>query len=635
MSGIVGVVNRDDRPVDRALLDRLTGSLAFRGPDGQRTWSDGPIGFGHALLRTFDDEPDAPQPLSLDGQVWITADARIDDRPEISAGLGAAGVLPSDAEVILRAYLAWGEECAAHLVGDFAFAIWDGRARRLFCVRDQLGVKPCYYADTPSALVVSNTLDCVRLHPGVSSELNDLAMADFLVFGHNLENDTTAFTGIRRLPAAHALIWTPSAGTRVRRYWRMPVREPLRLKRLGEYVERFDALLDRAVADRLRTRRAVVSLSGGMDSPTVAVSARRVLSRSPQPFELRATTVGFKRIIPDEECRYATLVAETLGIPIDLQVIDETGLKLFERREHRSLYQPEPRLLSGTARRFEQLRQVAARSRVLLTGHGGDLIFRPSPTYVDDAVRRLNVMPLLTGAWHHWRWYGRLPRLGFRTRRQMRRGINYQFTPFPDWLEPSLAARLDLKARWAAARSAAPEPVAHHRPEAYQLYADPKWARVFEGYDPERTGFLIEYRHPLFDVRLADFALSVPSMPLCLDKALLREAMRGQIPEVVRRRRKTPLVGDPHPALMVDSGGEWMANLPESPQLRRYIRSGVDVLSVKNPGHVRDFRPTCFNFWLESLPPPAIRPDVLGLKEEREDASAITGRARHDGEEAV
>ena len=134
--------------------------------------------------------------LFRSGRVWIVADARIDGRPELRSALADAGWAPDadvpDAELVVRAYLAWGPDCVHHLMGDFAFAIWDAPAQRLFCARDHLGGKPFFYARIGAGVIVSNTLNCLRRHPGVSRELNDQAIADFLLFGHNAEPDTTA-----------------------------------------------------------------------------------------------------------------------------------------------------------------------------------------------------------------------------------------------------------------------------------------------------------------------------------------------------------------------------------------------------------------------------------------------------------
>lgn len=146
MSGIVGIVNLDGALVDRDLLWRMTEHMSYRGPDDQEIWIDRHVGFGHTLLRTTFESETEKQPFSLDGKVWLTADARIDARADLIHELESKGgsdfKSANDAELILHAYHAWGEDCVKHLIGDFAFAIWDGRERRLFCARDQLGVKP-------------------------------------------------------------------------------------------------------------------------------------------------------------------------------------------------------------------------------------------------------------------------------------------------------------------------------------------------------------------------------------------------------------------------------------------------------------------------------------------------------------
>ena len=164
MSGIVGIYERSGAPVDRGLLQALAHFLSFRGPDARETWSLGAIGLGHTMLRTTRESQNEQQPASLDGKLWITADARIDCREELEKklaqqGQGAAGRTATDSGLILRAYAAWGAECVQHLRGDFAFAIWDARKKILFCARDHFGVKPFYYSELGELFLFSNTLD--------------------------------------------------------------------------------------------------------------------------------------------------------------------------------------------------------------------------------------------------------------------------------------------------------------------------------------------------------------------------------------------------------------------------------------------------------------------------------------------
>ena len=180
MSGIAGIFHRDGAPVDRELLRSLVEFLGFRGPDAAEIWTRGPIGLGHAMLRTTRESKNERQPASLDGRLWIAADARLDSRAELIARLERENQIPGemtpDCDLILRSYAAWGPECIRHLRGDFAFAIWDAVKSELFCARDHFGIKPFYYAALGELFLFSNTLDCLRLHPRVSCELNDAAI---------------------------------------------------------------------------------------------------------------------------------------------------------------------------------------------------------------------------------------------------------------------------------------------------------------------------------------------------------------------------------------------------------------------------------------------------------------------------
>ena len=161
MSGFICIVHLEGQPADPELLTALTESFAFRGPDGRRQWLDGSAGLGVAKFATTDEAQREQQPLTLDGEVWIVADARIDGRGELVAKLESLGREDAreatDAELILHAYHAWGEDAPAHLLGDFSFAIWDRPRRRLFCARDHLGVKPFYYARCGASLIFSAT----------------------------------------------------------------------------------------------------------------------------------------------------------------------------------------------------------------------------------------------------------------------------------------------------------------------------------------------------------------------------------------------------------------------------------------------------------------------------------------------
>lgn len=606
MSGIVGVINPDGQPVERELLGRLTQSLAWRGPDDQGVWLEGPVGLGHTLLRTTFESLSEQQPSSLDGCVWITADARIDGRADLIHELEGRGCTNlknvPDVELILSAYQVWGEDCVHHLLGDFAFAIWDGPRRRLFAARDQLGVKPFYYADTGRSLIFSNTLNCLRQHPDVSDRLNDLAIADFLLFGFNLDPATTSFADIRRLPAAHSLTWQPGGVAKVRRYWSLPAEGVLRYPRQRDYVDRFQELLGQAVADRLRTDKVGVFLSGGLDSPLVTAIARELLAARSPRFDLHCYTAVYDRLIPDEERYYAGVVARHLQVPVEFLPLDDYAL--FGRQS--DLRTPEPINDPRGAASADLINLAASRSRVILTGNGGDEILCQSKSYLYKLVKGLHLAPLAAGVGRCLFLYGHVPQVGFKAtlgRWRQRHGRSQPDAGFPGWLNPDLAARLELRARWQRLNQAArpKEPV---RPEAYACLANPFFQVFFENYDTGTMRIPVEFRHPLLDLRLLSYALSLPPLPWCVDKIMLRELAKGRLPDLIGRRPKTPLAGYPDLALVRRPGSRWLDAFAPCQELSVYVRrEGIPPLTTETDLQRlwMNLRPLSLNFWLQKM----------------------------------
>ncbi|MGH9754002.1 MAG: asparagine synthase-related protein, partial [Blastocatellia bacterium] len=372
MSGIIGVLNLNGAPVPPGLLQRMMEPMAARWPDAQETWIDGSVAFGHAMLRTTDESARERQPLSFDGRVWITADARVDGRAELIRLFesGDCDDLRSapDVELILRAYHLWGEDCVSRLIGDFSFAIWDGRTQSLFCARDHFGVKPFYYVRTADSLLFANDIDSLRKHPDVSDRLNETVVGDFLLFGGNQDEATTIYDDIRRLPPAHRLIVTRDK-IRIERYWKLPTDGHIRYADDREYVDRYRELFDQAVTDRLRTDRVSIMMSGGTDSAAVGAVAARLLRQERPTADVRAFTIVYRSLLPgDEEGHYAGLVAKSADVNIYYLAADD--YRLFERRHRPELYCQQPIDHPMLALWFDHYFLCAKHSRVALTGYG-------------------------------------------------------------------------------------------------------------------------------------------------------------------------------------------------------------------------------------------------------------------------
>jgi asparagine synthase (glutamine-hydrolysing) len=604
LSGIVGIFARDGAPVDRSRLRSLTQFQSFRGPDASEVWADGSVGFGHTLLRTTYESLAESQPANLDRQFWITADARIDCRAELEAELTNAGPKlrqgAPDSELILHSYAAWGEACVQHLRGDFAFAIWDVRRRTLFCARDHFGVKPFYYAELGEIFLFTNTLNCLRLHPDVSEELNDSAIADFLLFGMNCDLTTSTYRDIRRLPPAHCLtVSTTELHTRC--YWTPPTDGRIRYHRPNDYVEHFQTLMQAAVADRLRTPRAGIWLSGGMDSSSIAATARQLCSKSGGSADLRAYTVVYDSLIPDRERDHARKVAEFLGIPIRCFAIDD--YQLFERWDDPAFAFPEPVEDPIAAALFDHHAAVASDCRVVLAGDGGDeLMYFQMWPYTRDLLRNRHWRPLFQDISQFLR-LRQFPSRGIRRRIQRIFGRDSNLPGFPSWLDPQLSRRLRLEERWndlTAGERATKHPIV---PKAHASLSGPRWTRLFELADPGLTHATLEVRYPFFDLRVVNYLLAIPPFPWTFQKRLLREAASGHLPESVRLRPKTPLDGDPLIEILQCPDAAWVDHARWSEQIGRYIRPGaLPRLNGQKDSVCAGVavRAHCLNFWLQS-----------------------------------
>jgi asparagine synthase (glutamine-hydrolysing) len=599
VSGIAGIVLPGGQVVDERLLRRMAASLTYRGPDDVQTWNAGPIGFAHALLQTSETPP-GPQPATLDHCVWITADARVDGRSELVRKLEAAGrkhVSPSDdSRLILHAYHVWGADCVEHLLGDFAFAIWDARSKRVFCARDQFGVKPFYYAEVDGGIVFSNTLDCVRLHPGVGDALNELSVADFLLFGFNQDTTATAFERIRRLPPAHAMIGAADA-TRVRRYWAMPTDGRIRYRRSGDYIDHFIEVLRAAVDDRIRVNRPAVWMSGGLDSTAVAATAQRVLAGRGAPFDLRAHTVVFDTLIPDHERRFAADAARAIGLTPHYVAADASPP--FDGWRQPGFRTPEP--IDEPYYVPRQLQELGADTRTVLVGDGGDEVFWRS--CVVDLVGAIPLLQLGADMARCVLLHRSRPAVGVRAKLAAWRGIARVPAPPPVWLNEDFVARWDLRHRVALAATP-PQPTHTLRPDAYRRLSSPAWPAYLESVDPGVTRVLVEHQWPFLDVRLVSFLMAVPPLPWCVDKRLLRVAMRGSLPDALLRRPKSPLAADPLRAHLQMIDCSWLDRFDPSPQLARFVNRAaippiVSAASSQNPW--LDLRPFCLNYWLSRV----------------------------------
>ena len=279
MSGIYGILNFDGAPANPAFLSDMGKAMAHYGPDGSGETCLGPVGLGYLLLRTTPQDHFERQPLTTDSLTLVAA-GRLDNREDLYGDCGISAseqATTPDSLLILRAYQRWGEDCPEHLLGDWQFAVWDSRRRRLFLARDRCGNTGLYYYCNTRYLAFASNLNALLALPETPCRPDMQRIAQILTAWPG-DGIHTAYEGPVRLPPAHTLCVTETT-TETRRYWFPERLPPLEPASDNEYVEEFLRIYRQSVRCCLRTHRPVgLSLSGGLDSGSVAVLAAPMLA---------------------------------------------------------------------------------------------------------------------------------------------------------------------------------------------------------------------------------------------------------------------------------------------------------------------------------------------------------------------
>lgn len=547
MSAIAGLYYLDQQPVDSSVLARMADSLHHRGPDGTHSWSDGPVGLLHCMLCTTPESLQERQPGKRRDLV-ITADARIDNRQELIAALGLTHY-PSheitDSQLILAAYERWQEDCTERLVGDFAFALWDGGRQQLFCARDPMGVKPFYYYWSPQFFCFASEISTLLQVPGVPCRLNELKVGCHLaLFGDDPVH--TFYQDVLKLPAAHALRLVGSAAPKVERYWALDPHRELRLNSDDDYTDAFLEVFTEAVRCRLRSAYPVgSSLSGGLDSSSIACMARQLLpGQSVHTFSAIFPSLPVEERRWIDERHYMGLVKQLDGIqPHDVQADRLNPFIDGLWQEAEPIAAPNLYLHQGL---YQSAQQQGV--RVFLDGIDGDSALSHGWPYLTELA--------YTG---RWPMLWKLVTMAAKNHRISRKSIVHGQVLLPLVVDPliSLWQRLrhgnlpnslvhpDLARRTRLARymhSLTPSHLGPMTPRQQHWVGlnSALYPNVMEIADQTAARFSLEPRYPFFDRRLLEFCLALPSSQKFREgwsRSILRFAMEDILPPAVQWRR--------------------------------------------------------------------------------------------------
>jgi len=545
MSGILAVTGS----VHPDRLEAARRRLAYLGGSEEQTWSDGEVLLA-ATRKPWELGPDFSGPILVleSADLVVAADASLYDRKGLLHALAKARVTPgglTPSHLIEAAYHAWGPALVEHLVGDYAFAIWDRRFRRLLAARDPLGMRTLFYAKTGDRIAFASSSRALAELTGREDTLN-LASLGSQVAGLIWSNGTdTAFEGVAPVPAGSRVTWE-AGRTRVERFWHAPEAPAKRPSDAAEAALELRELLGRTTVERMGSDTTAVWMSGGWDSTAVFAAGQHALPASERS-RLRPVSISYPEGDPGREDEFITQVSARWGA--ETHWIQSDTIPLLDGLEERAALADEP-----PAHLYELWNRELARgaraigARVALDGCGGDNLFQVSDVVLADLIRSGRLVEFVRRARSRrsagWKYVARagvlplLPDAILRAaervagRRIPRHYMEHQAAP---WMRPEFVAAHGLRER-ALATLRATRGTSLAQTENMLYVSAPAWGWA-GGY---MRGVLlqegVEARSPLLDLRVVEFALSRPvseRTDWAETKILLRRAMDGLLPATV------------------------------------------------------------------------------------------------------
>ncbi len=558
MCGIAGYLQFHRHPVeDAAIITAMVEAIAHRGPDGRGVVLRGAAALGHARLAIQDPTAAGAQPMAAAGRgVWLVCNGEIYNAPALRHELEALGhrfASRSDNEVILHAYAQWGRECLKRLTGMFAFALWDERRRRLWLVRDRMGMKPLFYFQDGGRLVFGSEIKALLAHPDVPRALDLASLGHFLGLNYVIA-PRTLFENVRQLPPGHELTVEADGRAVSRAYWEISFAHRPRLT-AAAWRARWDETLAQVMADHLVADTPVgLFLSGGLDSSAVGWWMAQLHPDAIPSYHFRPMRAGF------DETAHARTVAEALGLQLRYAQVDRPLTALLPRLARHAEEPTADASMVGVYLLAERARQDVG---VVLCGDGADELLAGYPTYVAERLAPLFAL-LPRGLRRHlaaWSARPRPPAAGKLPWREKLARFTYAAA-----MEPARAhahwriicnreLRLALMAPVAEAWSRCPGVGDAHidclagcddqHPLNRSLYLDQRLYLandILVKLDRMTMAHGLEARTPFLDHRVVELAATTPPA-LKLDwamtgKAILRQTMRRRLPRRILSRPK-------------------------------------------------------------------------------------------------
>lgn len=605
MCGICGIFTFDHR-VNESLVRKMTRTLEHRGPDDEGHFFDENIGIGNRRLSIIGIKT-GHQPIHNENEtVWITFNGEIYNFQELRKLLEGKHKFytNTDTEVIVHAYEEWGEECVAKFNGMWAFAIWDSRKKLLFLSRDRFGEKPLYYFFNGKKFVFASEIKSILQDKEIERIPNDKVVYKYLVHGLHDSDKNTFFENIYKLLPAHCMI-VDKNGIRTKQYWHLKINESFDFssKNDEEYAKMFYDILEDSVRLRLVSEVPIgTCLSGGLDSTTIVTIINRLLVSGGVSKELIGKKQKtFSAVYKDREIderEYIEEVAKNTGI--EKNYVFPTSAKLWKEMKKIAYQQDEPFGGPSIFAQWNVMRLARKKVTVVLDGQGGDeLLAGYTPYY---GIYFFNLLK---------------KKKMFQLSKEFLLSLDLT-VPFikkffeeskheskiKEMLNPGFVSKFEkeIKTKW------------HGDNLAEFLHSEitqNSIPRLLRYEDKNSMAFSVESRVPFLDHRVVEYIFSLPINQRIKNgwtKYLLRNAVKGIVPEKIRKRRSKIGFAVPEKRWMLELKGKVMKMLNSKKfKSRKYfdqeeIHKNFEKLCRGNldDNYVRFFwRALILEFWLE------------------------------------
>jgi asparagine synthase (glutamine-hydrolysing) len=557
MSALGGIFNFGNypSPVDRSMLAALGKGLETRGPDGGGESVSVNVGMTYRSFHTTNESRFESQPLTSTEGHMLTWDGRLDNRDELIAELfsGPRPRIVTDVEIVLAAYLRWGQDSFVRLVGDFGLVLWDPHERTLLLVRDVVGTRPINYYLGSSGVVWSTELIPLLQVTNVSREVNEEYVAGFLV--RYPKPGITPFKNVQSVKPNHIVSINQDGQLRETSYWRLDPDREIRYRRDEEYEEHFIHEFSAGMKAHLRSHRPVFSeASGGLDSSSiVCVGDRLIKSGQVQAPRLDTISHVYDESPTADESKFIQVLEDHIGR--SGHHLKESEYPFLAQLDRAQSFIPNGVDVFVEYYRGAQETMDREGARVLFSGEGGDQMNGgsddPSPELCDLLVQlKLLTLHKRLGIWsgalkrsYLWLLWQRtiIPTLP----QSLQSICSHQVNQVPSFFHADFVARARLKERLLANIDARDFRLPSHR-DQYAGFASAA-THIASGYRRQR--FNAELRYPFMYRPLVEFLQAIPFEQRVRPgetRSLMRRSLRAVLPERIARRRSK---GNPHEAI--------------------------------------------------------------------------------------